>query len=125
ERTDPESACSGLFNWKASVDAAGGTPGRQNSVYASGYDLLPLKADSLKQTSDSTLKIYFNKHLDGATLLTENFKLNPFSEPALITADTELMEIMISYGQLLLDNTEYSLSLSSLKDCSGKLPPID
>ncbi len=125
ERIDPESICGGLFNWSASIDTSGGTPGKQNSIHISGYDLLTLKADSLKQTSDSTLQLYFNKHLDRSTVLTENFILNPVLTPAKIIADLDFKIITLNYSQLFKDDTEYTLSLSSLSDCSGKTPAAD
>lgn len=41
ERRDPKSKCGGIFNWTASKDTSGGTPGKPNSVSISGYDLIP------------------------------------------------------------------------------------
>lgn len=120
ERIDPKSTCQGFFNWTTSVDSSGGTPGRKNSSYVSGYDQILLKADSLKQVSDTTLKVYFNKHLNNATLIPENFKLLPSSGSIKkIMSDTEFKELVLVYDHKFLPDTDYQLSISDLKDCSG------
>ncbi|MHB1178174.1 MAG: lamin tail domain-containing protein, partial [Daejeonella sp.] len=118
EKIDLNSVCEGFFNWTASKDTSGGTPGRKNSVYFSGYDLLALTADSLKQASDTTIKIYFNKHLDSSTLIAENFSLAPYAAMKKIIADAELKEVTLTYTQKLKAGTEYVLAISKVKDCS-------
>ncbi len=120
ERTDPMSKCVGFFNWTASSDSSGGTPGRENSSYISGYDQIPLKADSLKQVSDTTVRVYFNKHLIGAALIAENLNLVPASGAVRrIVSDSEFKELTIVYDRKFLPGTDYLLDISNLKDCSG------
>ncbi|MHB1178300.1 MAG: lamin tail domain-containing protein, partial [Daejeonella sp.] len=120
EKIDLNSVCEGFFNWTASKDTSGGTPGRKNSVYFSGYDLLALTADSLKQASDTTIKIYFNKHLDSSTLIAENFSLSPYLGTAKkIITDAEVKELTIIYDRKFSPATQYQLVISHIKDCSG------
>ncbi len=56
ERIDPTNFCSGETNWTATLDYTGGTPGRENSVFASNPD----------NTAPSVSKIVFvsSKHLE-------------------------------------------------------------
>ena len=120
EKIDVNSICEDLFNWTASIDTNGGTPGRKNSVYISNYDILPLQADSLKLLSDTTLKIFFNKHLNAATLIAANFNLLPNNSIKKITADSELREVSLTYSNAFKAGFEYQMILSNLKDCSGQ-----
>ncbi len=119
EKIDLKSVCEAFFNWTASTDTVGGTPGRRNSANISGYDLLALKADSLKLTSDTTVRLYFNKHLDGATLLAGNFNLSPDNTIKKIISDPELKEVVLTYAKKFQAGTDYQLFISKLKDCSG------
>ena len=120
ERKDPYSRCEGLFNWFASNNPAGGTPGKENSIHVADYDLLQIKADSLKLISDTTLKLYFNKYLNGTTLVAENFKLIPATNSLKkITSDIEFKEVILTFERKFHPGTEYQLSVSNLKDCSG------
>ena len=121
EKIDLSSACKGLFNWTASIDTNGGTPGKANSVNVSRYDLLELKADSLKLLTDTTIKLYFNKHLDAATLLAANFSLNPAHSVKRIVSDILFKEVILTFDKKLLSGNEYKLFVSRIKDCSGKL----
>jgi len=74
ERKHPGLTCQGPLNWFASNDAKGGTPGKENSIYVPGYHISPLTADSIKQLSDTTVKVYFNKHLNSTTILAQNLR---------------------------------------------------
>lgn len=122
ERKDPKSKCQGILNWYAAVDSAGGTPGRENSVYVPGYDMMVLSPDSLKQLSDTSITIYFNKHLDSSTLLPENFEIIPnTSSVRKITASPDFKMLTLTYDKKFQSGTEYQLKLNNLKDCSGTL----
>ncbi|SKB62408.1 lamin tail domain-containing protein [Daejeonella lutea] len=122
ERRDPVSKCESRFNWFASTDSSGGTPGRENSIHIEGYDLMPLIADSIKQTSDTSISIKFNKHLDAAALIPANFKLIPNNSTVKkITADIDLKTVQLTYDKNLEAGIEYQLQIFNLKDCGGKL----
>ena len=122
ERIDPFSKCLGSFNWTSSTDTAGGTPGRLNSVSISNYDLLALKADSMIRLSDTTIKIYLNKYLDAATLRLENFSLSPVSgDPVNLSANQQFKQITITFSQKFAAGKNYILTISNVKDCSGKI----
>ena len=120
ERIDPKSLCQGLFNWAASVDSAGGTPGKENSVYVMNSNLLSPKVDSIKRLSDTTIILYFNRHLDKSTVLEENFTMlpNPGSIRNIIP-DTDYKQLRITFSEKFSAGENYVLSISGLKDCSG------
>lgn len=122
ERIDPKSRCQGMFNWAASVDSTGGTPGKKNSVYVMNSDLLSPKADSINRLSDSTITVYFNRHLDKSTVLRENFTLLPEAGSIRnIIPGTEYKQLRITFSEKFSAGKNYILSISGLKDCSGNL----
>ncbi len=122
ERKDPGSKCQGLFNWFSSLDTTGGTPGKENSIYAPGFDLLPLNADSLKQLSDTTIKLFFNKPLNSSTLVAQNFSLTPYAGVIKkVMSDGELKEVTLFYDIKFKPGADYQLLVSGLEDCSGIL----
>ncbi|WP_276360364.1 lamin tail domain-containing protein [Daejeonella sp. H1SJ63] len=120
ERADPKSICAGAFNWYSSKDSTGGSPGKINSTNISGYDLMELKADSLTRTSDSTLIVYFNKHLANLPVKNESFQLIP-DDPRIkeIRNDSEFKQTTLIFNKKFLPGTSYQLKISELKDCSG------
>lgn len=122
ERADPKSICAGAFNWYSSKDSTGGTPGKINSVFISGYDLMELKADSLTRTSDSTLVIHFNKHLNEPSIKNDRFRLIPDdSQVKEISKDSEFRNTSLLFNKKFLPGKSYQLEISGIKDCSGQI----
>jgi len=120
ERIDPKSICQGLFNWAASIDSTGGTPGKKNSVYVMNSDLLNPKADSIFRSSDTTIIVYFNRHLDNSTILKENFTMLPGAGNIRnIIPDNDFKQLRITYTEKFTAGKNYVLSISGIKDCSG------
>lgn len=120
ERIDPKSLCQGLFNWAASIDSTGGTPGKQNSVYVMNSDLLSPKVDSINRLSDTTIIVYFSRHLDKSTVLKENFTMLPNAGSIRnIIPDTDYKQVRITFSEKFSAGKNYVLSISGLKDCSG------
>ncbi|MGB4400351.1 MAG: lamin tail domain-containing protein [Daejeonella sp.] len=120
EKIDLTSVCEPPFNWNAAIDTNGGTPGRANSVAVTGYDLVPVKADSIKLVTDSSLKVYFNKHLNSSTLTAGQFILSPANSIKKISSDLMQREVTLVYEQKFVAGTNYKLLVSLIKDCSGK-----
>ncbi|MFD2162522.1 lamin tail domain-containing protein [Paradesertivirga mongoliensis] len=119
ERSDYRSLCGGGFNWTSSLDTDGGTPGRKNSVNVDHYDKLPFKVDSIKQTSDLTVEVTFNKHADIAT--SEGaFLLTPLLNMKSLSFDAKATKVIITYAEKFAANTTYQLAVNNgLRDCAG------
>ncbi len=120
ERQDPTCRCEGRFNWGSSIDSTGGTPGKQNSIFRTGYDKLPLMADSISQLSDSTLLVHFNKHIDGSTISINKWILQPstgnFSS---VIFDPDYLQATLKYSAKFSKSTIYSLRVFDIRDCTG------
>lgn len=136
ERINASSTCKGMFNWTASTDNSGGTPGKQNSVFIANFDQLAFKADSIKKLSDSTITVYFNKPADLATHVNA-FTLTPALAIKSIAFDAYARQVTVVYNTRFPANTSHNFSISQLRDCAGntvstdslrfttpKLPPV-
>lgn len=69
EQIDPNNPCAGMSNWRASASSNGGTPGAQNSVYASNADHAAPQVTRVSLVTADTLLVYFNEPLDSATMI--------------------------------------------------------
>lgn len=122
ERISPTSACQDFLNWESAKDQAGGTPGKQNSIFIPYYEKMPFRADSLHRLTDSTITIFFNKPLNNSYLIKNNFSLNPSSANLKeITSSKNLKQITLKYDEKFKSGTNYQLKLENIKDCNGNL----
>lgn len=64
EVIDPANKCGTSFNWKSSGADAGGTPGKQNSVYAENPDTVLPRVLAIDLIDDQTLEVTFAKSMD-------------------------------------------------------------
>ncbi|NNE34502.1 MAG: hypothetical protein HKN13_04670, partial [Rhodothermales bacterium] len=79
ERKDPAGPSNSFANWMTTSDAAGGTPGRQNSVFAPDVEApVPFFAE---QRSETLVRIYFDEPILESTAIPANFEIG--SSPAL------------------------------------------
>lgn len=82
ERIDPTNFCSGENNWTATMDYTGGTPGRENSVFASNPDNSTPAISQIEYISSKQLKIHFSEKVkitdaENTTNYTLNSNINP------------------------------------------------
>jgi hypothetical protein len=72
EMIDTENPCGCSDNWKASVDAKGGTPGALNSVHALNPDHVQPYLKRAEVISDSTVEILFSEPMDSISFNDSN-----------------------------------------------------
>jgi hypothetical protein len=114
--------CSGFYNWGASLDSAGGTPGRRNSLNKSNHFSEKLKIDSLKIISENILDVYFNQIPDTSYLKAANFNIKNGTEKAkTIQIGKKWQEIRLFFQEKFKEGEKYILSADSLMSCSGNL----
>ena len=132
ERIDPGDPCTGYENWMASVDPAGGTPGKPNSVLAANPDKTP--PEILGSGFEEGIRIYFSEPMSKEEMLVpESFAfykldrdnkhagvakqtLRVFVEPLPPCYSTAILipELPMEHGQF------YQLEAgASIQDCSG------
>jgi hypothetical protein len=119
EIIDVNNTCGEANNWAASEDPTGGTPGKQNSIFANKPDLTGPQLSSVVPVSSTKLILGFDEKLE-KDLSTVSFTLNP---SVTITkkyfVDQSLKQIELELAQTLELRVLYLVTVSNLTDCAG------
>ncbi len=122
EQIDPYNPCAGTFNWTASVDPSGGTPGRINSVNAPNAFQPSLERVSM--LGDDIVLLWFDQQMDPASLMNPacyqviELELNPI-EVVVNPLDATSVELL--FANSFQEGMLYTLSVNGVKNCSGNL----
>jgi hypothetical protein len=122
---DATSLCASSGNWIASNNAAGGTPGTQNSVYNNSPDVTGPIVQSAYAIDNTHIQLCFNEAINPALLADVNsYSINPFiGVPVSAVYDTAtLMCVTLTTSVPLLQSTNYQIGFSALADCAGNAP---
>ena len=121
ELINPQAVCLGSpGNWTASTDAAGGTPGVQNSV----YDLTPdtdspslVRAEVINQNE---LLITFDEAMDSTSVVNATYDFTPALTVSAVEAFPPLYnEASITFTTNIDSVTIYSMEVTNVVDCPG------
>jgi len=119
EIIDVNNKCSGLDNWAASEDPSGGTPGRQNSVFASKPDLIGPELISVVASSATQINLTFNEVLE-KDLSHVGILLSPaIGVYKVFFANTALTQLTVLLNSSLQARQLYTVHVTNLADCSG------
>ena len=122
ELIDKREVCTGIQNWAASIDAAGGSPGRQNSVFRSDASTLPLSLTGAVVKDSVTVQLSFNRSVDSLSASeSANYQVNNgLGSPASVNLlSPDFTTIELSYPNLISRGRLYSVVVSGLRDCAG------
>jgi len=128
EMIDPDNPCTGIKNWKASVNTAGGTPGSVNSVSASNPDLTAPQVLRVSVIDNQTIKVWFSESLDSLNLLLSS--AYSFSHGLTLSASPvpvfpQYNAVVLSLSQQMQQTVIYTLTISdTLTDCTGNILPL-
>lgn len=121
ERIDPNRFCGQALNWAASKNNKGGTPGSENSVFATNQDLTFPTINWAVAVSENQVEIDFSESMDSIQLKNAaNFLLSGFAAPInieLISTHT----IILNFENSFINNKNYTLELNGLTDECGNL----
>lgn len=115
ERIHNDAPCNDLNNWAASVDASGGTPGAQNSVWSNLDDVIAPLISYYVIASSTQIDVFFDQELD--TTVDANVSINP-AVTSLNWSFVSLTQLAITPDQLVA-NQFYDLTISLASDCWG------
>ena len=77
EMIDTKNPCSGMSNWKSSIDPNGGTPGKKNSVDGTNNDASPPQLIRTYSLDSATVVVLFDEPLDSTSAaVASNYSLN-------------------------------------------------
>jgi hypothetical protein len=122
EMIDPKNPCSGSSNWKASVDARGGTPGIKNSVDGTNKDATPPQLLHAFATDSVTVVLSFDEPLDsskGATAANYIISDGVGTPVSAISIAPLFTSVQIKLTTPLIRNKVYSITANNVSDCAG------
>ncbi|HZX74008.1 MAG TPA: lamin tail domain-containing protein, partial [Cyclobacteriaceae bacterium] len=119
ELIDPNNPCGEKDNWTAAEDAKGGTPGKQNSVFASKPDLTGPNLEKVAVLQPNQLLLTFNEKLErqatsGAFTLTPSVDILKAS-----FTDQTLTKIQLDLAAQLQTQKLYLIKIGNVRDCNG------
>jgi hypothetical protein len=122
EQQDPGNPCAGADNWKASLDARGGTPGTKNSVWELKPDHIPPNAERISIITPLRLKLYFNEPLDSVSAAVIG-AYNIDHKLTVVQASPigpDYKSVYLYLSDSLVPGVIYTLSVNAtIKDCMG------
>ena len=120
EMIDPKNACGGKYNWKASVNNLGGTPGKTNSVNANNADNTAPQLKRAFTTDSVTVVLQFNESLDSTSgALISNYSLPGFTIISAIVMMPQFQEVQLKLSSPLQAATVYTITANTVTDCKG------
>ena len=125
EQVNQDLYCEGKNNWRASVSAIGGTPGKQNSVYGQNVYSENLRINNVYTESQNTVSVVFNKKMDSA--LVSNISIyeidKGISTPQSAVYNSENPnKVRLIFSNSFQSGIIYNLSVNNqISDCAGTL----
>ncbi|MFH1319921.1 MAG: lamin tail domain-containing protein [Bacteroidota bacterium] len=120
EMIDPGNPCGEGSNWRASVDAKGGTPGQQNSVDAPNPDNLNpvlLRADAADPVQ---VILTFDEIIDSSSVLSASFTITKgIGIDSIICQDNKTVLLLLSTP--IVEGIVYTVTVTGINDCVGNL----
>lgn len=123
ELIDPNNPCAGSNNWRASVNVAGGTPGKRNSVLGANPDAAAPQLLRVTILPNDTIRAWFNESLDSAALanITAYSIDNSMGQPiSALPLGPEFSSVKLKLPSPILPGIIYTLTANNaLSDCAG------
>jgi hypothetical protein len=125
ERIDPDFTCSNDANWKASVDPAGGTPGKVNSVDGAFSDLSAPRL--LRACLDDSVHVtlFFSEPVPDTALSNVQNYLIGYEDVGNITPVTAAapaadgMSVTLTFGMSAASGLWSVMVVATVADCAG------
>ena len=118
EQVNPYKICSGKFNWSASNNSVGGTPGIQNSIFNNSPDTQGSQLISWNVNQANQVTLVFNESID--TTLSSNFICTNTQISNVQISESNTV-VVITFNANLQPETFYTLTQSALSDCEGNI----
>ena len=123
ELINPLTSCNEPNNWTASVDSAGGTPGKQNSVFNAAADIQPPTLIKAEILGNNQVILFFSEMLD--TVTARNPALYTVAGGLAVTAVTLsrplYQEVTLTMSGNWQPRQSYLITISNVRDCAGNI----
>jgi hypothetical protein len=123
EMIDTRSPCSGAENWKASVDARGGTPGSKNSADAPNPDKTAPAVVRATGLDSVTVLLTFTEPVDSLkAATTANYLITDgVNIVSAITIPPTFNKVQLALASPLVRSKVYSITINNVSDCAGNV----
>jgi hypothetical protein len=125
EQIDPNNPCAGMSNWRASVSVNGGTPGVQNSVYASNPDNSLPQVVRVSLITNDTIQLYFNEPIDSISMMVPGIYTidNGIGTPTMVKpVAPDFKSVRLTLASMILPGIIYTVTVNNtITDCAGNL----
>ena len=122
EMIDTRNPCSGASNWKASIQPAGGTPGKINSVNSLNADQVAPRLLYGYALDSLNLVLAFDEPLDSlnSTMIT-NFSISDgIGAPQSVAVTAPVFDrITLKLRTAMTTNKTYTVIVNAITDCAG------
>jgi hypothetical protein len=121
EMIDTKNPCTGINNWKASVDARGGTPAAKNSVDAINADATAPKLLRAYATDATHVTLVFDEPVDStnASVAASYSMSDGISITNALPLSVSFDRVSLTLSTALAANKIYTVTANSVKDCTG------
>lgn len=123
EMIDPKNACSGISNWKASIDVKGGTPGKPNSIDGVNTDASTPKLLRAFAPNSTSITLVYDEPLDSLRAASiGNYKFdNGLSASGATTISPVFDRVSLQLTFPLSPGTVYNVVATNVSDCQGNI----
>jgi hypothetical protein len=121
EIVDPRNPCSGISNWKASIDPKGGTPAKRNSVDAVNNDQTPPGLKGAFLIDNTTIILTFDEPLDSSSAATiSRYSISPsVAITSAIALAPSFTQVQLKLSSPLNTSTINTITATGVTDCKG------
>lgn len=120
ERMNLSEPCRGRYNWTASPDPSGGTPGVQNAAFTTEPDQVSPHFLTIFVTDSTHLELIFSEAIDSLSILTASFEINPeIGIVSINNSPPNYTGVFIELANPLAEGTIYEMIISGISDCIG------
>lgn len=121
EMIDPQNACSGSSNWKASTHSSGGTPGKRNSVNAANPDTEAPRLQRAFSPDSVTIVLVMDEPVDSlaASVLSNYSADRGLQISRAIPLPPLFQQIQLKLLTAMQAGAVYTISVQSILDCKG------
>jgi len=126
ERINTDEPCSGEFNWKATIDPSGGTPGTQNSVHDTSPDTSSPLITEINVFQNNGIEVTFNKSIKSSSLYSATISTNPtLEDTARLIYPTSSNVFFVLFSQEITPTISHSISIDGVQDCWGNIGSLE
>lgn len=119
ELINPFNFCAGNTNWTASIAAAGGTPGAENSVYNLNPDGAAPQIAQISILPPNFISIDFTEKMDSLSLANAVITVSPsLTILNIFISESYPQSILLEFDQAFVSSQIYTITLANVADCS-------